>query len=148
MKADAIESVKIDAANKAYTAKCEAIHAEIAAAIAAKTPFTDAVAKYELTLTTTDLFSLMLPLEGPNSREIMGSTLQFQAGTLSDLFTASSNFMIAYVADQEIAAEDAAFELARPQITASLLAQNESMLVRAWQKELLIKAEFTDLSQK
>jgi peptidyl-prolyl cis-trans isomerase D len=148
VKSDVIESTKLAADEAAYTEKCEAVHADIDAAISSGTSFTDAASKYNLSVQTTKPFNISSPLEIEFGREIMGATIQFDKGTLVDLISTPDEFLMAYVADKEIADELITLPPMRDDLAASIRKEKEARLVQTWQESLLEEAGFVDLSEK
>ncbi|MEE9368498.1 MAG: SurA N-terminal domain-containing protein [Pontiella sp.] len=147
-KADATESARIAAAELAYVKKAEAVHAEIETSLKAGTSFADAASKYNLELNQTIPFDVSTPLEDAFGREIMGATVQFDAGTLVDLISTPDEFLIAYVASKELADEAATLPSMRAQLTASIRNDKAARLAQAWQESVLEEAQLEDLSAK
>ena len=148
VKADAIESAKIAASEKAYVEKAEAIHAEIEAALKSGTSFADATSKHNLDVQKTVPFNISNPLEGDFSREIMAATVQFDKGTLVDLINTSDEFLLAYIAEKELADEAVTLPGMRDDLSAGIRQEKAARLAQAWQESLLEEAGFEDLSAK
>jgi hypothetical protein len=147
-KADATESARIAAEEIAYVEKAEAVHAEIETALKAGTSFADASSKYNLEISKTIPFDVSTTLEDPYGREIMNATVQFEAGTLVDLINTPDEFLIAYVAEKELADEATTLPAMREQLTASIRNDKASRLAQAWQQSVLEEANLEDLTAK
>ncbi|VGO17403.1 Peptidyl-prolyl cis-trans isomerase D [Pontiella desulfatans] len=148
VKADAIEAARITASEKAYVEKSESVHKDVEAAIKAGTSFADAISKYNMELQTTLPFNATTQLEGDFANEIMGSTVQYDAGTLVDLISTPSDFLMAYVATKELADEEATLPSMRDELAAGIKQQKAAQLAQAWQESLLKEANFEDLTKK
>ncbi|MDF7801986.1 SurA N-terminal domain-containing protein [Pontiellaceae bacterium B1224] len=146
VQAEATESARIAAAELAYVEKAEEIHAEIAAALKEGVSFADAASKYNLEIQQTAPFNISNPLEGEFSREIMGSTIQFDQGTLVDLISTPDEFLMAYVAEKELADEVVTLPGMRDDLAAGIRQEKAQRLAQAWQESLLEEAGFEDLS--
>ena len=146
VKADVVETAKIAASEKAYVEKAESVHAEVEAALKGGTSFADALAKYNLEPATSAPFNGSAPLEGEFSQDLMGATIRLETGTLADLINTPDEFLIAYVANKEIADETVTLSATRAELTAGIRAEKSAALARAWQESLLDEAGFEDLS--
>ncbi len=147
-QADATESARIAAAELAYVKKAEEVHAEIETALKADTSFADAASKYNLEISQTIPFDVSTQLDDQYGREIMSATVQFEAGTLVDLISTPDEFLIAYIANKELADEAATLPAMREQLTASIRNDKASRLAQAWQESVLEEANLEDLTVK
>lgn len=145
VKSDATEAAKIEAAEKAYVDKAAEIHGKIEAALKAGTPFADEASKFNLEVKTTEPFNASTQLEDEFGRDIMGATLQYDAGTLVDLINTTSDFLIAYVANKELADEAATLPSMRDEIAEDIRQDKTARLAQAWQESILDEAGFEDL---
>ncbi|MBT8046313.1 MAG: peptidyl-prolyl cis-trans isomerase, partial [Pontiella sp.] len=143
---EAIESARMAASETAYVEKAAEIHAAIEAVLKSGKSFADAVSKYNLDISTTEPFDISTPLEDEFGREIMGATVQYDAGQLVDLISTPNEFLLAYVASREKADEAAALPALRESLAESIRNEKSSRLVAAWQESLLIEADFEDLT--
>jgi peptidyl-prolyl cis-trans isomerase D len=148
VKADAMEAARIEAAEVAYVEKADAIHIEVEAALKGGTSFADAISKYNLELQTTAPFNATSQLEDQDGRAIMGATIRFDVGTLVDLIDTQSDFLIAYVANKELADEEVTLPSMRDEIAAGIRQSKTAQLSQAWQEALLVEAGFEDLTKK
>lgn len=146
VKADATESARIAESEKAYVEKCEAIHKEIEAALKGGTSFADAASKYNLDISTTVPFDATTSLEIEYGREIMLSTIRYDAGTLVDLIPTPSDFLMAYVAGKEPGDEAATLPAMRDELIAGIRQEKSARLAQEWQESLLEEANFEDLT--
>lgn len=147
VKADAMESARLAAEEKAYVEKAEAVHAEIEAALKAGTSFADAASKYNLELQTTAPFNATSQLEDEMGRQIMGATMMFDAGTLVELISTPNEFLVAYVAERQAADEAATLPALREDLVNSIRNEKARAMVAAWQESLLKEAGFEDLTK-
>lgn len=146
VKADAMEAAKIAAAEKAYIDKAAEIHGEIQAALKEGTAFADAASKFNLDVQTTEPFNASTMLDDDEfGRDIMGATIQYDAGTLVDLINTPSDFLIAYVANRELADEAATLPSMRDELAESIRQDKAARLAQAWQESILKEAGFEDL---
>ena len=134
VKADAMESARIAATEKAYIVKAEMVHAEIEAALKSGTAFADAISKYSLEVQETEAFNISTPPEGDFSREIMAATVQFDKGTLVDLINTPDEFLLAYISEKELADEAATLPSMREDLAASIRQEKAARLAQAWQE--------------
>lgn len=144
---DATEAARITVSEKAYVEKSEAVHAEIKAAITSGTSFADAASKYNMELKTTVPFNASTQLEDEFGREIMGATIQYDAGQLVDLISTPNEFLMAFVASKELADEVATLPAMRDDLAAGIRNEKAARLAQAWQESLLDEAGFEDLSK-
>jgi peptidyl-prolyl cis-trans isomerase D len=145
VKAEAMESAKIAAAEKAYVEKAGAIQTELAAAVKAGTAFADAASKYKLALKTTVPFNATSTLEDEFGRQIMGAALSLDAGTVAELIPTQGDFLIAYVSKKELGDEATALAGMREELVSSIENEKSARLAAAWQESLLVEANFEDL---
>ena len=146
VEADVMESAKLAAIEKAYIEVTEKIYTETEAALKAGSSFADAAATHQLELKTTVSFDATTQLEGEFGREIMGSTIMFDTGTLVDLIPAADQFLLAYVAGKELADEAVTLPSMRKGIATGIRNEKAAQLASAWQASLLDEAQFEDLT--
>ena len=148
VKASAIESARVAAAEKAYVEKAAELHGKIEEALKAGTSFADAVAPFNLELKTTEAFNASTPLDLDDAQSIKVATLRYDAGTLVDLIDTPNEIIMAYVATREPADEVQTLPSMHEQIADDLRQEKAAMLGQAWQESLLKDAGFEDLSEK
>lgn len=145
VKDDVLEAAKTAAAEKAYVEMAEIIHSEIESALKAGTSFADAASGQKLNIETTEPFSAATPPDVELGRALVQSTVMFDAGTLVDLIPSTEEFVIAYVAEKQVADEATELPMMRTQLEAGIRNDKASRLAAAWQQSILEEAALEDL---
>ena len=144
VKEDVLEAAKAAAAEDAYIKKAESIHAEIETALQNGTSFADAASRYKLNVETTAPFSAATPPDIELGQALVQSTIMFDAGTLVDLIPATDEFVLAYVAEKQVADEATELPLIRTQLEAGIRRDKANRLAAAWQESILEEAALED----
>jgi hypothetical protein len=145
VKDDVIEAAKTAAVEKAYTQLAENIHSEIEAALKEGTSFADAASKRKLSVETTEPFSAAAPPDVELGQALVQSTVMFDAATLVDLIPTEDEYVIAYVAEKQVADENTELPMMRAQLENGIRNDKASRLANAWQQSILEEAELENL---
>ncbi len=145
VREDVIESAKIAATEKAYVKKAEQIHEEITAVLKAGTAFADAIAKYSLAMKKTEPFDIRTTLEDEFGQQIIGATILYGQGNLTDLVVTQDEYLLAYVAEKVPGDEALTLPGMRNELAGNIGNEKSAQLVSAWQSALLDEAGFEDL---
>jgi peptidyl-prolyl cis-trans isomerase D len=145
VREDVMEAAKTAAAEKAYIKKAETIHSEVETALKEGTSFADAASRQKLTIEATEPFSAAAPPELELGPVLVQSTVMFDEGTLVELIPAMDEFVIAYVAEKQVADEVTELPLMRAQLEDGIRRDKASRLATAWQQSVLAEAELEDL---
>ncbi len=145
VKAEAIESAKIAAAEKAYVEKAGVIRTELSAAVKSGTAFDVAAAKYKLDLKTTTPFNANTKLEDEFGRQIMDATIALEQGSVAELIPTQADFLVAYVSSKIPGDEADMLPSMREELSKSIEYEKSAQLAAAWQESLLVEAKFEDL---
>ncbi|HEY5621947.1 MAG TPA: SurA N-terminal domain-containing protein [Pontiella sp.] len=146
VKADAIESARITAAEQLYIETAQVVHETIKADLENGKSFADAIAKHRMEPVTTEPFNVSSQLEDEFGREIAAATIRLNEGELSGLIPTSGDYLVAWVKSRETADEAATLPAMREELTQSLRNRKSAQLANAWQTALLEEAEFEDLT--
>ena len=138
VKKNVFESAQSLANDLFYTDYANNIYAEIKDLLSSGNEFKETLKKYNLSLQTTEAFSLNKPLEGMLLSEIMRQTYSSVEGTLSSFIT-SDGLMLLYV---ESRAKESAELLneKRPEITAFLKQQKILDLIKNRKQNIVNEA--------
>ena len=145
VREDAMEAAKTAAAEKAYITKAETIHSDIETALNAGTSFADAASRQKLKVETTEPFWATEAPDMELGQALVQSTVMFDEGTLVELIPAMDEFVIAYVAEKQVADEVTELPLIRAQLEDGIRRDKTSRLAIAWQQSILAEAELEDL---
>jgi hypothetical protein len=145
VKEDVLEAATAAATEKAYVKKAEAIHSEIETALKAGTSFADAASKQKLNVETTEPFSAATPPDMELGQALVQACVMFDADTLVDLIPSVDEFLIAYVAEKQVADEAIELPMMRAQLEAGIRRDKASRLATAWQESILEEAALEDL---
>ena len=145
VKEDVLEAAKTVAAEKAYVLKAEAIHSEIETALKAGASFADAAARQKLKIESTEPFSAATPPDMELGQALVQSCVMFDEGTLVDLIPATDEFVVAFVAEKQVADEALELPLIRAQLEAGIQRDKATRLAGAWQESILKEAALEDL---
>jgi len=145
VKEDVLAATKAAAAEDAYVNKAESIHTEIETALKAGTTFASAASRFKLNVKTTEPFSAANPPDMDLGQALVQSTIMFDQGTLVDLIPSENEFVIAYVAEKQVADEATELPLIRAQLEGGIRRDKASRLAAAWQQSILEEAALEDL---
>ena len=145
VKDDVFEAAKIDAAERAYIRRAEAIHSEIGTALTAGSSFAEAASRQKLKIATTEPFSASTPPDMELGQALVQSAVMFDKDTLLDLIPTEDEFVIAYVADKQVADEATELPILHAQLEAGIRRDKASRLATAWQQSILEEAALEDL---
>lgn len=145
VKEDVLEAAKTVAAEKAYVKKAEEIHSEIETALKAGTSFADAASRQKVKIESTEPFSAATPPDMELGQALVQSCVMFDEGTLVDLIPSMGEFVIAYVAEKQVADEVTELPIIRAQLEAGIGRDKASRLATAWQQSILEEAALEDL---
>ncbi len=145
VREDVLEAAKTGAAEKAYVMKAEAIHSEIETALKAGTSFADAASRQKVKIDRTEPFSAATPPDMELGQALVQSCVMFDEGTLVDLIPSMGEFVIAYVAEKQVADEATELPLIRAQLEAGIGRDKASRLATAWQRSILEEAALENL---
>jgi parvulin-like peptidyl-prolyl isomerase len=146
VKADAIESARIAAAEQLYIETAQVVHETIKTDLENGRSFTDAIAKHRMEAVSTEPFNISTQLEEEYGREIAAATIRLNEGELSDLIPTSDDYIVAWVKSRETADEAATLPTMREELTQTLRSRKSAQLANAWQASLLEEGGFKDLS--
>jgi hypothetical protein len=147
VKADAMESARIEAEEMAYIEAANEALETIKEALGAGTAFTNAVTQFNTTAASTEPFSAMSDLSAPYPQQIKMAAVFADQGAV-ELIDTRDGKMVAYIAERIPADATTQLEELRKDIIAQLKGDKAGALVSAWQEALLKEADFQDLRKQ
>ena len=114
------------------------------AALKEGTSFADAASSQKLKVERTEPFSASTPPDMELGQALVQSCVMFDEGTLVDLIPSEDEFVIAYIAEKQVADEAIELPLLRAQLEAGIQRDKASRLATAWQQSVLEEAALED----